>query len=64
VCLGPGVVELRPGEVGPCVRCAGSGRCFVCQVIPQPIPIARQRRGWHRLVPSQRSASAETEAAG
>jgi hypothetical protein len=63
VCLGPGVVELRPGEVAPCVRCAGTGKCFVCQVIPTPIPLQRPRRPWLRLVPSQRSGTADAEAA-
>jgi len=63
VCLGPGVVELRPGEVAPCVRCAGTGKCFVCQQIPQPIPIARQRGSWRRFVPAQRSVTPDAEAA-
>ena len=64
VCLGAGNVELRPTEVAPCVRCVGSGKCFVCQDIPQPIPIARQRRAWHRFVPAQRTATTAAEAAG
>ena len=64
VCLGPGAVELSPGQVAPCTRCAGSGKCFVCQVIPLPIPIARPRRGWQRLIPAQRPSAAEAEAAG
>ena len=62
VCLGPGVVELSPGQVAPCHRCAGSGKCFVCQEIPRPIPIPRPRRAWHRFVPSQRATASETEA--
>ena len=61
VCLGVGTIEPRPAEVALCVRCAGSGRCFVCQDIP--IPIARQRRPWHRFVPAQRTVTAEAEAA-
>jgi len=61
VCLGAGTIEPRPGDVSVCVRCAGSGRCFVCQDVPVPIPIARQRRTWHRLVPAQRSVTPESE---
>ena len=57
VCLGNGTVETRPGDPKPCTRCAGSGRCFVCQQIPQPIPMAKPRRGWQRLVPAPRVAT-------
>ena len=48
VCLGRGSVEWRPGAPTPCVRCSGTGTCFVCQSIPAPIVLDLPRRAWVR----------------
>lgn len=33
VCQGQGILESRAGEIAPCHRCYGSGRCPLCREI-------------------------------
>jgi hypothetical protein len=33
VCLGYGLLDIAKGEVAPCHRCYGTGRCWLCQEI-------------------------------
>ena len=33
ICLGNGLLDVKTGEVKPCHRCFGTGKCSYCQTI-------------------------------